>query len=326
MLTLFRTNQPFANIFLLFYLAIVRASTFVHPSQEIPHNQGVLSQWMYAELSPVGLLANIISFLLIFFQAVFINIMVAKYRVATELSLLPGLFYCLIASFLPDFMTLSPILLANTFLILAMFHLYDVYKNNTPAAQIFDVGLWIGVASLFYFSYTLFFLWGIVGLGLLRGLRLKELLMYLIGFIVPYFLFGVFLFWNDSLPALWNHFAQNLGIFSFAKYSSPTLYLKIGAMGLLILTLLFMSSSIFGKRNIAAQKYVSILYWMLIAAAATILIQRQLDLMHLTIVAVPVGILLSMLFQRATIAMAEVLHMLLLVVALILQFEFLLAV
>jgi hypothetical protein len=324
MLTLFRTNQPLANILLLFYLGILRASSFIHPATVAPPPQGILTAWMYAELPPLSMTANIAAFLLVFFQATALNITIGRYRVASELSLLPGVFYCLFCSLMPDFLVLSSVLLANTFVILALFYLFDTYKNSYVAGRIFDAGLWLGVASLFHFSYILFIIWGIVGLGILRGLRGKEFLMFIIGYIVPFILLSVFCFWHSILPQIGNHFRFNINFFNFSRYDSQTLYVKIGVLALVLLLVLGASTQFFSRRNMTVQKYLSILYWLILFGGLTITFQSGVSLVHFLVLAVPVGVLLSMVFQRINTATAEALHMLFLMVALILQFEYLL--
>jgi hypothetical protein len=324
MLTLFRTNQPLANILLLFYLGILRASSFIHPATVAPPPQGILTAWMYAELPPLSMASNIAAFLLVFFQATALNITIGRYRVASELSLLPGVFYCLFCSLMPDFLVLSSVLLANTFVILALFYLFDTYKNSYVAGRIFDAGLWLGVASLFHFSYILFIIWGIIGLGILRGLRGKEFLMFIIGYIVPFFLLSVFCFWHSILPQIGNHFRFNVNFFNFIRYDSQTLYVKIGVLALVLLLVLGASTQFFSRRNMTVQKYLSILYWLILFGGLTITFQSGVSLVHFLVLAVPIGVLLSMVFQRINTATAEALHMLFLMVALILQFEYLL--
>jgi hypothetical protein len=324
MLTLFRTNQPLANIMLLFYLGILRASSFIHPATVAPPPQGILTAWMFAELPPLSIAANVAAFLLVFFQATALNITISRYRVANEVSLLPGVFYCLYCSLMPDFLVLSSVLLANTFVILAIFYLFDTYKNSYVAGRIFDAGLWLGVASLFHFSYVLFIIWGIIGLGILRGLRGKEFLMFIIGYAVPLFLLGVYCFWHGMLPQIGNHFTFNAGFFNFTRYNSPTLYVKMGVIGLILLLTVGASTQFFSRRNMTVQKYLSILYWLILLGGLTVLIQSGVGPVHFLAIAVPVGVLLSMVFQRISAATAEALHMLFLMVALILQFEYLL--
>lgn len=324
MLTLFRTNQPLANLLLLFYLGILRASTFIHPSTVVPRSQGILTAWMYAELPPLSMVTNIATFLLIFFQATALNVTVARYRVATEISMLPGVFYCLFCCLMPDFLVLSSALLANTFVILALFYLFDTYKNNQVAGRIFDTGLWLGVASLFHFSYILFIIWGIIGLGILRGLRGKEFVIFIIGYLMPFFLLSVFCMWNNSLAQISTHFWNNADLMSFTHYQSPTLYVKMGIVTILLLLTVGASTQFFSRRNMTVQKYLSILYWLMLFGGLTVFIQTNVGLVHLLVIAVPMGILFSMVFQRIGSATSEALHMLMLMIALILQFEYLL--
>jgi hypothetical protein len=325
MLTFFKTNQQLANFFLLIYLGILRASTFLHPPTVAPKPQGILTAWMYAELPPLSIWGSVAAFLLIFFQAVALNITVSRYRVATEISLLPGVFYCLVMCIVPDVMPLSSVLLANTFLILAVFYLFDTFKNSQVAGRIFDVGLWLGVASLFHFSYILFILWGIIGLGILRGLRPAEFIMFIIGYTVPFFLLGVFCFWQDALPQMANHFWNNSDFLNFSMVRDPILYFKLGFVGLLILLTVAASGQFMSRRNMTVQKYLSILYWLMLFGGLTVVIQAGLNVMQLLVVAVPLGVLLSMAFQRINVAVSEAFHMLLLAVAMVLQYEYLLA-
>jgi hypothetical protein len=322
MLTIFRTNQQLANIFLLLYLAVLHIVIWTHPPTVVPESHGVWTKLLYQEISPLTIWSHIAAFGLVFLQAIFINLLMARYRVSSEIAMLPGLFYCLFACFLPDFLVLSPVLLANTFLILSTLYLFDIYKNNAPAARIFDVGLWLGVASLFHFGYNVFFLWGIIGLGILRGLNLKEMLMYIIGFIVPYFVFGTYLFWTDRLPMFFQHFTENISFFNFTQNNTPTLYIKIGIFSIFTLLAVFGSGQLMGKRTIATQKYISIFFWMLLITFLSVMILRGVDVNLLMILSVPLGVIMSMLFLRIGPATAEALHMLLLGVALILHFEY----
>ncbi len=324
MLSFFRTNQLFLNVLLLFYLAVMRASTFIHPSNTVPLEHGILTNWVYVTFPPLSISANILAFVLIFFQATIINLTVARFRVATEISLLPGVFYCLFTSLMPDFLPLSSILLGNTFLILALYNFFDTFKNSHVAGRIFDAGLWLGVASLFHFPYIFLIFWGIIGLGILRGMRFKEFSMFLIGLIVPIFLTGVFCFWTDNLFALKEHFSKNMGFISVIRHNNSDVYIKIGLTGLLLLLTLVASSQFFSRRDMAAQKYISILYWLMLLCGLTTFIQPGVDLNQLLIISVPISILLSMTFQRIAPAMAEALHLLLIMVALVLQFLYLL--
>jgi hypothetical protein len=324
MLSFFRTNQLFLNVLLLFYLAVLRASTFIHPMSSGPLEHGILTNWVYSSFPPLSISAHILAFVLVFFQATLINLTVARFRVATEISLLPGVFYCLFTSLMPDFLPLSSILLGNTFLILALYNFFDTFKNHSVAGRIFDTGLWVGVASLFHFPYIFLVFWGIIGLGILRGIRFKEFLMFFIGLLVPIFILGVYCFWTDSLPSLTEHFSKNTGLISVIRHNNSDVYIKLGITGLLILLTLMASTQFFSRRDMASQKYISMLYWLMLLCGLTTLIQPGVGLNQLLIISVPISILLSMTFQRIAPAMAEALHLLFIMVAMVLQFLYLL--
>ncbi|MBL7815215.1 MAG: hypothetical protein JNL70_09400 [Saprospiraceae bacterium] len=325
MLSFFRTNQLFLNVLLLLYLVVMRVSSFIHPIEVAPLEHGILTKWIYTIFPPLSTSAFVLGFLLIFVQGTLINVTMARFRVAAELSLLPGLFYCFFTSMMPDFLPLSSIILGNTFVILALSNLYDTYKSNTVAGRIFDTGLWLGVASLFHFSFIFLVFWGIIGLGILRGIRLKEVFMFLIGLSVPIFLEFVYCFWTNNLPSFSEHFTKNIGLMSVFRYNATDIYLKLGLTVLFLVMTLMASNQFMSRRNMMAQKYISILYWLMLICGITSLIQPGVNLSQLLIISIPIGILLSMTFQRITPAIAEALHLLLVMIALILQFFYLLS-
>ena len=325
MLSIFRTNQSLSNIFVLLYLIVLRLSTFIHPTLYVPKNQGVLSNWVFDWIHPSTLMAHFFSLVLVFVQAVMINGLIQRFRITSTGTLLPGVFYCLVTSFSPEFLTLSPLLLGNTFLILGVWRLFEVYKNPQCADTIFDVGLWVGVASLFQFSYAILIVWIVVGLAVLRGLNFKELFMAFLGFLVPSFLMGVYLFWTNQLPSFYQtHIGPQLGFMHLLGTLQSIDYIKVSIFGSLILLTIIMSGSFFSKRNISAQKFIEILFWLMIFAGLSLVFQSNLQIGSLLIFSVPLGILLSLSFLNMGSAAAEALHTLLFVGALLLQYEFML--
>ena len=117
-----------------------------------PSSAGVLSHVAYNYLGTHGWLPDLISLILVLLQALLLNILSARFRVSREVTMFPGLFYILLMSTLPSFLHLSPVLMGNTFLILAISSLFNAYNKSSVADSIFNIGFWIGVASLFYFS------------------------------------------------------------------------------------------------------------------------------------------------------------------------------
>ena len=322
MLSIFRTNQFVVNIFLIFYIVLLRFSTFMVSPEIAPSDQGVLSAALLASIDQDSTPALLLGMLLVFFHAVLINLIVSRYRMASELSLFPGLFYILLASSLPDFLYLSSPLLANTFYIIALLELFGIYKKYNSAPEIFNAGFWIAVGSLFYFSYIIFIIAALIGLANLRAFKVKEAVILIIGFSVPYILATVYYFWTNGL-AYFNQvqFMDSFGISLLKVEKSIESLIIIGFFSLLLLISVFSYNRFLYKKNIQVQKYIILLYWCLLISAGTLLLQANIKFDHLLILTIPLGIFLSFIFLKLKPPIAETLHLILLAAILLFQFR-----
>ncbi len=324
MLELFRTNQFIANLLLIFYVVLLRLSTFILPNEEwLPSNSALLSEWLYTITGTTGVLPNVLAILLLFFQAFMINVLVARYRMANTITLFPGLFYILIACSIPSFLHFSPLLMANTFYIFALLELFGTYKRYSSANSIFNVGLSIGLASLFHFSYIIFILLAFIGLGTMRAFKIREGLMLLIGFTIPYYLTWIWYFWYDQSALFWKRqFVDNFAFFDFISQTGYQYYIELIFFGLLIVVTILSIGSYTLKKSMHVQKNISILYWGLLLSILTLLFQANIDVSHLLILTVPLGIFISFNFLTSlSKPMAEVVHLVLLFSIIVLQYK-----
>lgn len=322
MLTLFRTNKFAANILLLVYVIVIRVTAFIFPVDWEPGHLGILSEWVYSNIGTTGIAPLIVSILLIFVQAFMINKLVTDYRLNTEINLFPGVFYVLLVSAIPEFLNLSPILMANTFYIIGLYLLFKTYKSNHGGGDIFNAGLSFGVGSLFCFSLWMLLILGFVGLSILRSFRFRERLVLIIGFLVPYYGFWIYHFVFDRVNYFYNyHFLENIDFFDFAGPVAADLYVKIGFFGLLIVFTLLSYGIYMSKKNIKPQKYISILYWALFVSVLTIFFQSGIKVEHLMIVSVPLAIFLGLNFTQFKKPTAEFFHLVIFVGVILLQLK-----
>ena len=322
-LALFRTNQFVANILLLLYAVIVRGSVFMQSDPVALSQPGIFSKLLYQWVPPYNIEGFVVATILVFIQAVIINIVVGKNRIANEISLLPGMFYVLLSSAFSEFLHLSPLILANTFYIIILMELFSTYRKYSAAGAIFNIGLWTGVASLFYASYLFLFLLGMAGLAILRSFKLKEQLMAICGLLTPYILTGTYFFLTDNFSEFWQEQMQdNFGFLDLEGTPDLIFYLKMGLLGLMLLTFIFSYNNYTKKKNIQQQKYINVLFTGLLLSTLPLLFQANIHLDHLLILVPAAGILLSFNFQNARASIAESAHLLLLIGLLVLQFSF----
>ncbi len=315
MLSIFRTNQFLTGILLFAYIAIVRSVSFVQPPVVKLGTQGVWGQWMLDHLEPHSFIAAISATVLVFAQAMMINVMVAKYRMADETTLLPGFFYIFMTAMIPEFQVLSPLLIANTFYILMLGTFFKMYRTPNVADTIFNAGLYVALASLFHFSYVVLLLWAFSALSVLRTFNFKETMMIVSGFLIVYFLVGVVYFWYDSFGAFWQHQVQdNIRFLDIQIPYNWYTYAERIVFGLFLLVA-FMSFGLYGlKKNIQVQKYQTVLYWGIVMSIFSILFQAKIGMEQFLILTVPLGIFMSFNFLRLSRPVAEVVHLVLLVV------------
>ena len=137
MLSLFRTNQLVANVLFIFYAAICRMSSYFTGLEGELSNPGILAEYLYSFTAAKPFLSNSLSILLVFLQAMLINVIVAKHRMANEVTMFPGLFYILLCSSIPEFLAFSPPLLANTFYIIALFQIFKTGETDITPQRTF---------------------------------------------------------------------------------------------------------------------------------------------------------------------------------------------
>jgi hypothetical protein len=307
---------------LIFYILLLRFSVFLAPFRWTPSGEGVFSEIVYTWIGSQQFISQAIAILLLLLQGFFVNVFCINHRLSNETTLFPGVFYVLMACFIPDFLYLSPVLLANTFFLIALNELFVTYKNPACADRIFNAGFWTGVASLFYFPYVFFLIVLIIGHNILRAFNFRELSMILTGMFMPYLLTALYFFWFDQLDVFWEHqFGRNIGLLSVGiELQGWDGYLKPFIFFLLTGFVIFNNSAYLIKKNIQEQKKVNVLYWVLVSAGIAAPFQTGLTYEHFLLMAPTLGIFLALSFTSMKHQWAEAIHFLLLVVALSMQF------
>ncbi len=322
MLSLFRTNQFIANILLIFYALIVRGAAFWGGLTAADTKGNLLFESIFGSVAAGSGTSALIAMLIVFFQALLVNIILAQHRMANELTLLPGAFYIFLASSFPNFLFLSPVLVATTFYLLALFEMFDTYKKYSVSGKIYNVGLWLGIASLFYSSLLLYFLLAIVGLRSLRAFRVREQLVLLSGFTTPYFLGFVYYYATDQALLYWqSHLVDGLSWWNPQISLDWQGYLQLGFFAFFILLSLLSFNRYMIKKNIQVQKNIGILYWGMLFTLLAMPFQANLRLDHLLLMVPSLAIFLSFNFLNLSRSLAEVFHLLLLVGILLLHYQ-----
>lgn len=148
---------------------------------------------------------DILGRLLIVVQITYWTSILSKYRMYDDITYLPAIIMLVLFHSSFDLLTLSPSLLGNTFLILALGLLFSqtVLQRESNESSLL-IGIYGGLAAGFFPNYILFLPYMIVaGVGI-SGFSFRQLMLSLVGYFLPILLIGVYYFWNDGLKAVFN--------------------------------------------------------------------------------------------------------------------------
>lgn len=310
MIFIFRKNDVANILFLLPYLVLMRMYSLLYPAAyELPEQSGIVSEWIFGALANYPLWQSIIAIVLIFLQAILINIETNNNRLFIMQNAVPGLLYCLFASFFVGLQGLSPALIAMTFVLLASFDAFRVYKKNQATSNIFNAGIFLAIASIIYPPCLLLIFALFIEIGILRSFTIRERLQYLAGLISIYWLLGVVLYYfgwfsSDFIPSF--EFLGSIDLFwplSLTR-SWPLIFIALA-----VIVTLGNHYNYMKKKGIEARKKIDFFYWIMLFSLAPILLFSNVNMTHLLFLAMPLSVLASMnLASQKSVNKAELIH------------------
>ena len=228
MLRFFRINDPYRLLGVLLILIIVSLPFFIQPADQtiqelksivvgeslhvgkslyirLIDDMAPFSAWfsntMFVLFGHSILARHILSFLIIFFQAAFFSKVLVQRKVYNENTYLPALIFGLLAFYSFDLLSLSPELLASTLLVFALNNLFKEIEFKVQQDEIIlNMGIYIGLASLFIFSYSVFLFGALLILILFTRITFRRACLLIFGFILPHALIASFyFFWKQKV-------------------------------------------------------------------------------------------------------------------------------
>jgi hypothetical protein len=157
-----------------------------------------------------------VAFAVSLFQILYFNYVLRARDVFPERSYVPGAIYALFLNISFDLATLSPMLMATTFLLLALGVLIKMLERRQVTNEIFEMGLYIGIATLFYLPSALFMVWAFISLIFYTGATLRQHVLGFFGAVFPLLMVMLFFYLNDGVENL----NQNLltSVFQVKQY------------------------------------------------------------------------------------------------------------
>lgn len=161
---------------------------------------------------------QIIGLMLIIIQSAMFNGMLLRFKAYNENNYIPALIYALLMTMHFDFLTLSPALMSLTFLLAALNLVIDFIQSREKGDEkILRIGIYTGVATLFFFPAFLFMVVVILAFLLFTGASARKILLAVYGFLLPVALAAAYYYFKDGGKAFLIQYVHSYFLFS-GKY------------------------------------------------------------------------------------------------------------
>ena len=155
----------------------------------------------------------------------------------------------------------------------------------------------------------------------LRTFKSVDLLRTFFGVASSYFLLGTTLFLYDRLGDFWSiHFQDSFAFLDLESSFQWTDYTILFLFGIAIIIALFTAGNYNDRFNIHVRRKINVLLWMMIMGLAIGCIVANTNLSSLLYCSVPLSVILGAMFLKMENQVAEVVHFIIFVIALVFQY------
>ena len=140
-----------------------------------------------------------ITTLIILIQGFIFQQTIKKFDLISNLGHLPFFVYTLFFHLSLEFLVPNGAILGLTFILLAWKEIMAQESKLQVNDRVFMVGIFIGVASLFFLSYSFFIFWAILSLLFFSSITIRQIILLLIGYIMILIVAGILFSFNGNL-------------------------------------------------------------------------------------------------------------------------------
>ena len=234
-------------------------------------------------------------FLVLTFLLFGVNFIISRNKLTLDNSY-ALLFYLLVISFFSKYLYDYQVFLEY---FLHLFFLRKVYSLQTLKEvfkKLFDAGFWLGVMCLMNPFLIVFSLLLFTAIIVHKRVRFQTLLIPVIGFLIPIFLFFTYSFWIGELSLFTDKFIFYT-TYDFSRYQEASFLAPLGVLSFFLLFAIFMKTgSAFSVNNRFRKSWILLLSH-LFTSISYLFITFDRDGSELLIAAFPVAVILANGFE-----------------------------
>lgn len=134
-------------------------------------------------------------------QAIIFQQTISRYLLLPNLGNLPFFIYSLFFHFSLEFLVPNGSMIGLTFLLLAWKEILALQSTLKVNDRVFLIGIYIGIASIFFLSYALFLFWAILSLLFYSSINVRQIILLIVGFSLFFIFIGLMFSYGNNLQA-----------------------------------------------------------------------------------------------------------------------------
>lgn len=207
---------------------------------------------------------HLFALVLLFFQAAYFGILLINNRAYNESTYVPSFLFGFLCFFSFDVLSLSPEVMASTLVLVSLNNIFKEIEFRVDRDSIrLNMGIFLGLASLIVFSYSIFLLGAILILVLFARTSFRKISLLILGFMLTHGIVITYYYYLGNLPDLWrNFYAANLSQAGWSLIDFHSLlYLGILPLFYLVLSMFMLNRDAHFTRYQTQIFQVLFLWW-----------------------------------------------------------------
>lgn len=184
---------------------------------------GLILQGVIKTVAGMPILSLSLVLLFTLLCALMLNVIMQSEDLVAKLSSVPAMVFVVFSSAMPQTATFSAAWPALFFMLVSLFYLFRSYRIEEPYLQLFNAGMFMSLAALFYSPLVYFLLFLFIALLVFRAFKWRDWVITFLGIITPLLYFITWKFWVDDLQAVGEFF---ISLFDIADVLLPATDLR----------------------------------------------------------------------------------------------------
>ena len=267
---------------------------------------------------------KIISSLIIFINAFYINNIVDKYRLIEERSFLPGLIYVVLSFSVYQNLSLNAVLIGNFFTCLGFSSLLKMgLEQADVVGKSFGAGIYLGLAFITEQMFILYLIVGLIALQYFSSRGLKGYVNLVLGFTFPPMLLFMWYLFFGNQDSFFEYFVTKYFFNMKGEHLiSFSTYLPWLIFSITFLILFIGKRSSLSFKNYVSKSHQLFIFWLLIGGAY-LFFTKDWQLSNVYVFVAPLSFIMAFyLINLRKNWMKEVYFLLIIAFAVVFNFQF----